>query len=458
MNKKLLVPLLLVLITPIPLVSQPITILLWDNDMGARFIDPDVLEPTAQDSIGCEIKLLKILTSLGYQVVVSDSLQPLDIFDAVFITNGWKDLAHSQMPGIIDPAQRLVLKGYMAAGHPVFMDGNDIAFTYMGTPQSPNYDPDFMIRYFGTQLEADQTQLPVDSLHGVPGSLFQSFHYKYGPFTPSGAGPLSSVDLIWPNSTYGQAQPIFYSTPENKWAYCRATSYASSEKDAPHKAILLSFVFSACRNNPMAKASSKQDMMRQVMRFFSHSGNSFYPAPPQNLTLTVGNGRFTLSWPPHPDPKVVGYQIMRSVNDSLNFSPLALVPVPLDTFVDTSITIGRTYWYFLRAFTPDGDTSRGSEKVNALAVGISQPPGPDRFNKKILQASCHGTEITYILSQPAMVKIELYDLLGQKISSNWGRSSAGEHTYSFDNIGTGFYIVRLQAADERKTLKMLVIK
>lgn len=72
-----------------------------------------------------------------------------------------------------------------------------------------------------------------------------------------------------------------------------------------------------------------------------------------------------------------------------------------------------------------------------------------------------ATEITYSLSEPAEVILEVYSIHGQRLAIlESGLKSEGEHSVRFDasNHASGIYIYRLRAGEVIKSKKMILLK
>jgi hypothetical protein len=71
------------------------------------------------------------------------------------------------------------------------------------------------------------------------------------------------------------------------------------------------------------------------------------------------------------------------------------------------------------------------------------------------------TEISFILPQAAQVKLEIYNIMGQKVTTLLDQKlEAGEHIVLWDgsNEASGVYLYRLQAGDFAQSKKMLLLK
>lgn len=72
-----------------------------------------------------------------------------------------------------------------------------------------------------------------------------------------------------------------------------------------------------------------------------------------------------------------------------------------------------------------------------------------------------ATTINYMLAKPGMVKIELYNTLGQKVRTLMNEfKSAGSHSLkiNFDNLNSGIYFYKIETSDFSRTAKMVLMK
>jgi hypothetical protein len=72
-----------------------------------------------------------------------------------------------------------------------------------------------------------------------------------------------------------------------------------------------------------------------------------------------------------------------------------------------------------------------------------------------------ATTINYMLAKPGMVKIELYNTLGQRVRTLVNEFKAsGSHSLkiNFDNLNTGIYFYKIETSDFSQTAKMVLMK
>lgn len=447
----------------VSLSAQPVAIWLWDNDQGATFPNPDLPFPSPLDTIGCQQFLLQGLQALGYQVVCTQEFILPDPFDAVFITNGWREPQAGIEPGIIEPSARMLLKQFMDSGRPVLMDGSDIAWTYLGIPGSPNYDTTFMYRYFGCRLVDDGQFIALDTLRGLAGTPYEGLQFFYAPHNASGnTGPRNSVDIIDSTNIYGTSLPIFYNNNEGKIVYYRSCAYSSFYKEIPHKSLLFSFVISACQD-AYGRSSTKLDILRRSLQFFSRNSPqpSIYPAPPSGIQSAGLDSCIQISWRRHPDPLVDRYLLYRSHNDTNNFFLLSTIPATDTIYTDSTVTPHETYYYYLRSSIA-ADTSRRSDYTQSLATGIPQPriPVEERGLPQITDILVRGGFLFFTLLGPSRISFGIYDVAGRRLFHQSVSCNAGKHHLPLPtwSLKSGLYFVRLSSPEMTSIKKYLFLK
>ena len=72
-----------------------------------------------------------------------------------------------------------------------------------------------------------------------------------------------------------------------------------------------------------------------------------------------------------------------------------------------------------------------------------------------------STEISFSLPEACAVRLEVYNVLGQRVASLVdGRMDAGAHTVTWDatEVSSGVYLYHLQAGEFSETRKMMLLK
>ncbi len=104
------------------------TVLIWDNDTGATFTDPD----DGTSTRGSQFAVIQALEDNGFSGEIDVfTYLPLDIsaYNAVFVLAGWWPTA-----GSLSMSQRDRLMDYMDSGGPLYIEGGEVGNTYAYTP------------------------------------------------------------------------------------------------------------------------------------------------------------------------------------------------------------------------------------------------------------------------------------------------------------------------------------
>ncbi|HWR82282.1 MAG TPA: T9SS type A sorting domain-containing protein [Candidatus Deferrimicrobium sp.] len=104
------------------------------------------------------------------------------------------------------------------------------------------------------------------------------------------------------------------------------------------------------------------------------------------------------------------------------------------------------------AFASTEPAEKAAEEQLPTEYSLSQNY-PNPFNPT--------TDITFALPQASFVKLEIFNVLGQKVTTLVeGTREAGRHTVEWNasNVGSGVYLYRLAAGDFVETRKMMLLK
>lgn len=95
--------------------------------------------------------------------------------------------------------------------------------------------------------------------------------------------------------------------------------------------------------------------------------DTFAPSPPSAITLAIGQNVISLFFAVNPEKDVAGYRIYRSTDPDLVKKDWTLLTPELlttNTFQDTKVESGKTYYYYLTAADKTGNVSEPSEIVS----------------------------------------------------------------------------------------------
>ncbi|UCD29253.1 MAG: T9SS type A sorting domain-containing protein, partial [Planctomycetota bacterium] len=124
-------------------------------------------------------------------------------------------------------------------------------------------------------------------------------------------------------------------------------------------------------------------------------------------------------------------------------------------------TTGEAYVYWgdslVAVLTPDSGYSPFAAKYDPVGETV-----PSRFTSSVYPNPFNpSADISFNLPAPARVRLEIYNMLGQKVSTLVDAYlEAGSHTRTWHgiNFSSGVYLYRLQAGENVETDKMLLLK
>jgi len=98
--------------------------------------------------------------------------------------------------------------------------------------------------------------------------------------------------------------------------------------------------------------------------------DTFPPSAPSAITIAAAPNNLSIFFAVNPEKDIAGYRIYRSTNASLNkvdWTSLTAELLKTNTFQDTNVETGITYYYYLTAVDNAGNVSQPSEVVSETA-------------------------------------------------------------------------------------------
>jgi hypothetical protein len=125
--------------------------------------------------------------------------------------------------------------------------------------------------------------------------------------------------------------------------------------------------------------------------------------------------------------------------------------------------------FVVQVFAPQGVLDPNFESGFLVMSGVPLTSNPRYNASRLTHSMCQNypnpfnavTTIEYILPQPADVQLDIYNAVGQKITTLVNESqSRGSHRITWDgkNCATGMYIYQLKAGNVTDAKKMMLIK
>jgi len=196
-----------------------------------------------------------------------------------------------------------------------------------------------------------------------------------------------------------------------------------------------------------------------------YSVDNLPPDPPAPFAGNYNSGTSTLHWRPNAEPDVRGYRLYRGSPASFVPGPLNFVSELPDTnYVDPA---GAPYYYKLSAVDIHDNESDYTTLLPSGATGL---PGPDGAALAFLGATPNpvqlGARFRFSLPRASRVSLAILDVSGRKVCTVWdGERGPGDQFVEWDGrgsngrpLGSGVYIVRMNAAGRLLTQRMLVTR
>jgi hypothetical protein len=184
---------------------------------------------------------------------------------------------------------------------------------------------------------------------------------------------------------------------------------------------------------------------------------------PAHLAVT-GTDSVQFSWT-NPSPSATGFWFELALDSMFTRFVVGGSTLMDTTKVVKSLASNTVYYWHVNGYTPTwSGPSSGVHKFTTSVTSVTSMEGvpaeitlrqnyPNPFNPT--------TEISYGIPKESLVRVEVYNLLGQKVATVVdGFRSAGFHSVRFDakDLTTGTYLCRITAGETSVFSKMLLLK
>lgn len=200
------------------------------------------------------------------------------------------------------------------------------------------------------------------------------------------------------------------------------------------------------------------------------------PIPANFLASENLGNTIELTWDSLAYDEMTGYNVYRSRFEAGGYEKLNTQPITVNHFTDSSVQDSSSYWYYVTTAYTSGDWSGesfASTKDSGSLYGVVGIDGdevrvpisfylaqnyPNPFNPT--------TTISYGLPQAARVRIDIYNIMGQKVIGLVDeQQTAGYKQIAWDGrdaqghgVASGVYFYRLDAGNFTQSMKMLLVK
>jgi hypothetical protein len=242
----------------------------------------------------------------------------------------------------------------------------------------------------------------------------------------------------------------------DKYSIVAPTLFDSTETGI----VWSTFLISAHTEDPKVWFASDPDS--------GYSVDNLSPSVPEELMATESASGVELTWKSNSEHDFNYYIIYRDIQSDFELIE-PFVYTTNRTFVDSTVEVGKTYYYKITATDFSGNESESSEEVSVLITSVqsilNKPTDyalaqnyPNPFNSE--------TIIQYQLLKSGMVELIIYNSLGQEICKLVsGQQNAGYHKVVWDGmdfkkkqVPSGIYLYRLKTGEFVQTKKMILMQ
>ena len=192
-----------------------------------------------------------------------------------------------------------------------------------------------------------------------------------------------------------------------------------------------------------------------------------------HLTISLGlNNTYNLIWEPYKGIDYKTYYILRDTS-SLSGFPMETVidsiQSSFNTYTDSPPGNQKEYYYIIGVSAPDNICSSDkSNKKNYIYSNVfsTKTAGINYLSNKNFEISIYPNPVSslivvsYSLSEKTNVSLNIYDLIGNQVSSLVNKEQGkGENKIEFntEKLNNGIYFCKLQAGSSSMTKKIVVV-
>jgi PKD repeat protein len=193
-----------------------------------------------------------------------------------------------------------------------------------------------------------------------------------------------------------------------------------------------------------------------------YSVDNLEPNAPLNLQgVLIQDTIVSLQWSANQEDDLQYYSVYRSIDD-INFE--LIIESTDTTLIDTINISADSVMYAIKAVDYSGNYSNYSNFVNFVITGIQNNIGHKldfRLNQNYPNPFNPTTKIKFDLPKPEKIKIEVFDLLGQKIKTLLNKPMPkGYHEVEFTakNLPSGVYLYKIEAGKFQEVKKMILLR
>ncbi|HOJ08345.1 MAG: S8 family serine peptidase [Ignavibacteriota bacterium] len=413
-----------------------------------EFHEADILTP-----LGASATLFtNTLNDAGYlaEQVTFSAFNPADLnsYDLVILSAGLNEgtMFNNQ-------TKRTAITNWTLAGGKTLVDGGEVGYIYRKSGTATDLDPLFRRNVLNDSTWVSDRSGASIQIVTVTHPIFNSPNSITGPITVNNAsgsswGARDEVTLLnksgvsrianWTGGTASNGGIIIHN-PGNDTSKCRN--------------IFFTFAVSQIANQTVA-ANLIENTVAYLFRDIIPVELTFFTAS------SIGNS-VNLIWNTATELNNSGFEIQRKSNNSEwnNIGFIAGFGTATDpksySFIDNNLKVG-SYSYRLKQIDFDGSFAYShivNVEITAPLQFSLEQNYPNPFNP--------ATMINYSLAKDELVKISVFNLLGEKVATLVNTNQkAGSYELKFDAslLSSGIYFYSIEAGDFKAVRKMMLMK
>ncbi len=298
----------------------------------------------------------------------------------------------------------------------------------------------------------------ITSIKDVPNDQGHEVYLSWKVNTPAVTSGISNFDVWRKDSVWVYIKEIT-ATSDTSYTTIVPTVFDSTIVNGMH---FSTFKVSSRSSDPAIFAMSSQDS--------GYSVDNLRPQTPDSLQALISQNSIVLNWSKPVDKDFQYFEIYRDSVSNINLSqtkPIAFATS--NTYSDTKVFTGKTYYYWIAAVDFSGNQSSISSPINITITDVAQenliPKNyallqnyPNPFNPT--------TIISYDLPKSSAVKLVVFDILGREVATLVNDfQSAGSHKAEWNgkndngiDLTSGIYFYSLEAGSFKSVKKMIYLK
>jgi len=189
-----------------------------------------------------------------------------------------------------------------------------------------------------------------------------------------------------------------------------------------------------------------------------------------------------INWSTNAGTENLGFDILRSMAETGEYLPINENVIPVSncpgdihnySFLDQNVEPGVTYYYKVSDVSLSGQTTvYGPVSTTAGITAVNdcmlsrKIPGDYQLGDAFPNPFNGNTSIQFRINKPGMVKVEVYNLMGQKIRTLLSeRKEAGNYTAHWDGknnlgntVGSGIYLYKMSIDNFQASKRVIYLK